>query len=87
MANKLVIFPAGKRAAAQAYQAWTDDNSPFHPDSFGYLRSDAFGQWVVPYLGPPFAWNGVEFREPEGGPALRADGVLAGLVAWPAVEE
>ncbi|WP_428659472.1 hypothetical protein [Reyranella sp.] len=86
MPNRVVIFPAGKQTAAQAYKDWTDAHSPFHPGVFAYLRNDSSGKWVVPYLGPPFAWNGAEFPEPEGGEAVRADGVLADAVAWP-VEE
>jgi hypothetical protein len=83
MANRVVIFPAGKQAAAQSYKEWADAHSPFYPDGFAYIRNDAFEQWVVPYLGPPFAWNAVEFQEPEGGEAARAEGVLADSVTWP----
>lgn len=83
MANRVVIFPAGKQTPAQSYKDWADARSPFYPDGFAYLRNDAFGQWVVPYLGPPFAWDGVEFPEPEGGEAARAEGVLADSVTWP----
>ena len=86
MPNRVVIFPIAKQAEAQAYKDWTDQNSPFFPDAFAYIRADAFGQWVVPYLGPPFAWNAVEFSEPEGGEAMRADGVLADFVTWPEEE-
>jgi hypothetical protein len=87
MANKVVIFPVGKEASARAYAAWTDQNSPFlphDPGSWAYVRNDAFGQWVVPYLGPPFQWNGVDFAEPAGGDAMRADGVLHDFAVWPA---
>ena len=87
MANHVVLFPADKQAQAQAYRVWTDQHSPFAPSPFAYLRSDAAGQWVVPYLGPPFAWNGAEFPEPEGGEAMRADGVLSDTVTWPEEEE
>jgi hypothetical protein len=83
MPNRVVIFPATRQTEAQAYREWTDAHSPFYPDAFAYLRTDAFGQWVVPYLGPPFAWDAVEFAEPEGGEAARADGVLADSVTWP----
>lgn len=86
MANRVVIFPVAKQVEAQVYREWTDANSPFFPDLFAYLRNDAFGQWVVPYLGPPFKWSGVEFPEPEGGEALRVDGVLANSVTWPEEE-
>lgn len=87
MANRVVIFPIAKQAEAQTYREFTDANSPFFPDAFAYLRNDAYGQWVVPYLGPPFAWNGVEFPEPAGGEAVRADGVLADTVTWTLDEE
>lgn len=83
MANRVVIFPAGKQAAAQSYKAWTDAHSPFYPDEFAYIRNDAFGQWVVPYLGPPFTWNAVEFAEPAAGSDMRTEGVLADSVTWP----
>lgn len=83
MPNRVVIFPAAKLTEAQAYREWTDANSPFYPELFAYRRLDAYGQHVVPYLGPPFTWNGVEYAEPEGGPAMRADGVLADTVTWP----
>lgn len=86
MPNRVVIFPAGKQAEAEAYKDWADRNSPFFPDRFAYIRADASGRWVVPYLGPPFAWNAVELPEPEGGPAMRADGVLADSASWPEEE-
>lgn len=87
MPNRIVIFPVARQAEAEAYREWTDAHSPFFPDVFAYIRNDAFGQWVVPYLGPPFTWNGVEVPEPEGGEAVRADGVLADSVTWPHEEE
>lgn len=77
MANIVVIFPAGKQAAANAYKAFTDANWPGAPGQFAYVRVDAFGQWVVPYLGPPFEMGGDVVPEPPGGPAARADGILA----------
>lgn len=86
MGNRVVIFPAGKQAQAEAYKSWTDQNSPFYPDLFAYCRNDAFGQWVVPYLGPPFTYAGSEVPEPAGGPAMRADGVLHDYAVWPEEE-
>jgi hypothetical protein len=86
MANRVVIFPIGKEAEAEAYKTWTNAHSPFAPNDFAYIRDDTFGQRVVPYLGPPFTWNGVEFAEPAGGEAARADGVLAESVTWPEEE-
>ena len=83
MGNRVVIFPVSKETEALAYKAWTDANSPFYPDPFAYCRNDAYGQWVVPYLGPPFTYNNVEVPEPAGGEAMRADGVLADTVTWP----
>lgn len=85
MANKVVIFPAGKESAAQAYLAWCN---PRNPDTtpgavWSYCRNDAFGQWVVAYLGPPFVYGGAEISEPAGGPAMRADGVLHDYAVWP----
>lgn len=88
MANKVVIFPVTKETEARAYAAWTDNNSPFPPGpgAWAYVRNDAFNQWVVPYLGPPFAWSGVLFPEPAGGEAMRADGVLHDFAVWPPEE-
>lgn len=62
-------------------------NSPFYPDAFAYIRIDAFGEWVVLYLGPPFTWNGVVFEEPEVAPAMCTDAVLSNSVTWPEPEE
>lgn len=101
MANRLVVFPLAKETEANAYAAWTDTRWPgYDPQdptntTFAYVRNDVFGQWVVPYLGPPFAWmydenvGQVEVPEPvsgtpaEDGPTQRADGVLADEVTWP----
>lgn len=88
MGNRLVVFPVGKEAEGLAYQAWSnaEGRNPFHPDPFAYCRNDAFGQWVVPYLGPPFTYDNVEVPEPEGGEVARADGVLVDMVTWPGDE-
>lgn len=83
MANRLVVFPVGKESAALAYQAFANVTSPFAPDPYAYIRNDAFGQWVVPYLGPPFVYADNEVVEPEGGEAARTDGVLVETVVWP----
>jgi hypothetical protein len=84
MATDFVVFPVAKEAEAQAYQAWANSapQNPFYPDLYAYIRNDVFGQWVVPYLGPPFEWNNVLYEEPAGGPAMRADGVLVNEVLW-----
>lgn len=93
MPNRIVVFPVAKEAEARSYAAWTDANwpgvgNPADPGAvFAYVRNDVFGQWVVPYLGPPFTWNGVVLAEPAGGEAARADGVLADSVTWPDEEE
>lgn len=88
--NHFCIFPVGKLAAAQAYQAAVNDwwQTNFEPDSsYAYLREDAFGQPVVPYLGPPIVFDfgaGLEeLQEPEGFEALREDAVLHESVVWP----
>lgn len=79
MPNRFVIFPAGKLAEAEAYKAWGD--AQFQALSgevggiLGLLDTDAFGQHVTVYYGPPFVWM-EEVPEPAGGPAMRADGVL-----------
>ncbi|WJR67192.1 hypothetical protein QTA58_00155 [Neorhizobium sp. CSC1952] len=94
MANKVVIFPEGKEAEARAYAAWTDQHNPWTPEppadptgSWSYVRNDAFGQWVVPFLGDPFEFPvGTPFPEPEGGEAMRADGVLHDYAIWPPEE-
>lgn len=91
MANVVVIFPADQLVAAVAYAAWTDapERNPCHPDPFSYPqpRADAFGNWVVPYLGPPFAYDGAVMEEPEGGPTARAGGIVAAAPVWPAEPE
>jgi len=93
MPNRLVLFPAAKETEARAYAAWTNQNWPGANDPedpgaiFAYVRPDLLNQLVVPYLGPPFEWDGVELPEPEAGPAMRADGVLVDQVTWPAEEE
>lgn len=83
MANRFVIFPAGKQGAAEAYKtfgdAWYRALSGEQNGLLGLLQQDAYGQWVTTYAGPPFVWDldiGVE-PEPEDGPAMRLDGVLA----------
>lgn len=93
MANKVVIFPAGKEAEAQAYKDGV--NAHYAPNfepgppvgQFAYIRVDAFGQWVVPFYGPPWEHvTGVPFEEPAECFALRADGVLHDSFVWP-IEE
>lgn len=86
MANWVAVFPPTKETEARAYAAWTDNNSPFlphDPGSWAYVRNDIDGNWVVPYLGPPFEWYGEPFPEPAGGEAMRADGELRESVVWP----
>ena len=89
MGNKVVIFPVERETEARAYADWTDLNSPFEPGpgAWAYVRNDVFSQWVVPYLGPPFTWDGVEFPEPAGGEVMRVDGVLHDTAVWPPEEE
>ena len=94
MANKVIIFPETKEAEARAYAAWTDDNNPWsqpapadNAGSWAYVRNDAFGQWVVPYLGLPFEYPvGTPYPEPAGGEAMRIDGVLHDFAVWPEEE-
>lgn len=90
MGNHVVIFPEHKEAEARAYASWTDQRNPFTPPvpedptgSWSYVRLDRFGQWVVPYLGPSWEFDGAVFEEPEGGEAMRADGVLHEFAMWP----
>jgi hypothetical protein len=88
--SHVVIFPVGKQAAASAYKAWTDQkwSELYQPgEVFAYCRNDDFGQWVVPYLGPPMSFAGAEVPEPAGGPAMRADGVLHDFAIWPSDDE
>lgn len=89
MGNKVVIFPVTKEASARAYAAWTDAQykALYNPAfNWAYVRNDMWGQWVVPFLGPPWTWNGVEITEPEGGEAMRVDGVLHDFPEWPSDE-
>lgn len=79
MPNRFVIFPEGKLTEAQAYKAWADAQfqalSGEVDGQVGLLSTDAYGQHVTTYYGPPFVWQD-EVPEPEGGPAMRIDGVL-----------
>lgn len=79
MPNRFVIFPETKLAEAQAYKEWGDQQfqalSGEVNGILGLLDTDAFGQHVTTYFGPPFVFVD-EVPEPEGGPAMRADGVL-----------
>lgn len=90
MPNRFVIFPAEKLAAAQAYKEWGD--AQFQALSgevdgvLGLLNTDAFGQHVTVYFGPPFVWQ-EEVPEPTDGPAMRADGVLHDDWVRPPAEE
>lgn len=87
MPNKVVIFPAGKQTEAQAYVTACDTHfaATFEPGGkFGYIRQDAFGQWVAPYYGPPWEFTaGAPFDPPTEVEALRADGVLHDFAVWP----
>ncbi|MDH6265556.1 hypothetical protein M2360_000946 [Rhizobium sp. SG_E_25_P2] len=87
MANKVVIFPESKEAEARAYVAACDAHfaATFEPGGiFGYVRNDAFGQWVAPLYGPPWEFiTGEPFAEPAECAALRVDGVLHDYAVWP----
>lgn len=90
MGNRVVIFPASKETQARAYAAWTDEHNPWtmpapanNTGTWAYVRNDAAGDWVVPYLGPPWVFDGVEYAEPEGGAALRIDGEIRAFAIWP----
>lgn len=90
MPNRFVIFPVDKLTEATAYKEWGD--AQFQSLSgeiggiLGELNTDAFGQHVTVYLGPPFIWE-TEVPEPPTGPAMRADGVLHDDWVRPPVEE
>lgn len=90
MGNHVVIFPVAKEAEARAYAAWTDVQyaAAYEPGGiWAYVRNDAFGQWVVPYLGPPWAYDVDPIEEPAGGPEMRADGELHDSAVWPSAED
>lgn len=83
----IVVFPPGKEVDAQAYADWTNTaflNISSNPNAIFTAgpRADKHGQWVVAYLGPK-GNAGAGWPEPGGGPAMRADGVLATGVEWP----
>lgn len=89
MANKVVIFPESKLAAAQAYQAACDAHFAANFEAggvFSYIQVDAFGQWVVPLYGPPWSFDGSAFSEPATCAAARADGVIHDFAIWPPEE-
>lgn len=74
-------------AAADAYLAFCTANNPDPTPGASWYRADAIdaqGRRVVGYLGPGGSWNGGDIEEPEGGPAMRADGELVDFVEWPA---
>jgi hypothetical protein len=87
MAREILIWPVSKDTEALAYCDFADAEFAIaniaeggNPnDKFAYRnKRDAHGQMVTPYLGPTgFDWLGAPFPEPSGGPALRADAVLA----------
>ncbi|NJL06861.1 MAG: hypothetical protein HC900_00305 [Methylacidiphilales bacterium] len=87
MPNTVIIFPENRRAEAEAYAAacdvvWQRDYEPGGICS--YVRLDAFGQWVTPYYGPPYSWDGVNvISEPPELVPLRAEGVMHERPVWP----
>lgn len=91
MANRVVIFPVEKQAAAENYKTVVNAHfaATFEPGgAFAYIRNDAEGQWVVPYYGPPWEFNiGEGFTEPAECIAARADGVIHDFAIWPPEEE
>jgi len=82
----VVLFPVGKEDSADAYCDFCDLNNPDTEATEWYPRTrvDVHGQRVVGYLGPGgLIWNGEPFPEPDGGEAVRVDGVLSSTVDWP----
>lgn len=86
--SKVVIFPVGKEAEAQAYADGVNAHYAANIEpggAFAYQpRPDIYGQKVVAYYGEIV--NGQPFEEPAECLALRADGVLHDSAVWP-VEE
>lgn len=86
--SKVVIFPIGKEAQAQAYANGCNAHYAANIEPGGAFtyppRPDAFGQSVVAFYGEIV--NGAPFVEPAGCLALRSDGVLHDSAIWP-IEE
>ena len=90
MANKVIIFPETKQAEAEAYVSACDVHYAANYETggiFGYVRNDAYGQWVTPFYGPPWEFiAGDGFQEPVELIPLRVDGVLHDYAIWPEEE-
>jgi hypothetical protein len=87
MPNKLIIFPETKQAEAEAYKDAINVHyaATYEPgDIWAYIRNDAFGQWVVPFYGPPWYFmTPNDFTEPPELEAFRVDGVIYDFAVWP----
>jgi hypothetical protein len=85
MANRQLVFPIGKTAERDAYADWADGQWKTitgNPQAiWTYRRSDGLGQPYCAYLGPPAEYPvGTPLAEPEGGEAMRANGVIVDAV-------
>jgi len=87
MANKVIIFPVGQEAAANAYKAICDQHyaATYEPGGiWSYVQFDVFNQPVCPFYGPPWEFEtGTPFTEPAECAALRATGILHDFAVWP----
>lgn len=91
MANRQIVWPAGKEDERDAYADEADVQwKIITSDPTGiwtYRREDAFGQPYCAFLGPPQVYDGNVIVEPPSCAALRENGVIVDAVVLPDDDE